>query len=167
VAGKGDLAGRAGIATDGLGNIYVSTAGGSYDGVGNFGSSTLKLAGPSLKVADWFTPNNHEYLFLENIDMSAGGVTLIPNSQLMFSGGKEGVIFLLDRNDMGKLEGAHVGPSRGFRRATDAARKTARKRWERRSGAARTTACCTSGIDGMFSEPTTSSTTASSRLRPP
>ena len=97
--------GGRGIATDGLGNIYVSTAGGSYDGVGNFGSSTLKLAGPSLKVADWFTPSNHEYLFLENIDMSAGGVTLIPNSPLMFSGGKEGVIFLLDRNAMGKLEG--------------------------------------------------------------
>jgi hypothetical protein len=86
--------GGRGIATDGLGNIYVSTAGGSYDGVTNFGSSTLKLAGPSLKVADWFTPNNHEFLFLQNIDMSAGGVTLIPNSELMFSGGKEGVIFL-------------------------------------------------------------------------
>ena len=36
--------GGRGIATDGLGNIYLSTAGGSYDGVSNFGSSTLKLA---------------------------------------------------------------------------------------------------------------------------
>jgi hypothetical protein len=106
--------GGRGIATDGLGNIYVSTAGGSYDGVSNFGSSTLKLTGPSLKLADWFTPNNHEYLFLQNIDMSAGGVTLIPNSPLMFSGGKEGVIFLLHRNDMGKLEGANGGPLQRF-----------------------------------------------------
>src|SRR5256712_6259248 len=106
-------AGR-GIATDGLGNIYISTAGGYYDGVSNFGSSTLKLAGPSLKLADWFTPDNHEYLFLHNIDMSAGGVTLIPNSQLMFSGGKEGVIFLLNRNDMGRLEGAQRGPLQRF-----------------------------------------------------
>ena len=106
-------AGR-GIATDGLGNIYISTAGGSYDGVSNFGSSTLKLSGPSLKPADWFTPNNHEYLFLNNIDMSAGGVTLIPNSPLMFAGGKEGVIFLLNRNDMGKLEGANGGPLQRF-----------------------------------------------------
>jgi len=106
-------AGR-GIATDGQGNIYLSTAGGSYDGVSNFGSSTLKFAGPSLKVADWFTPNNHEYLFLNNIDMSAGGVTLIPDSPLMFAGGKEGVIFLLNRNDMGKLEGAKGGPLQRF-----------------------------------------------------
>jgi hypothetical protein len=106
--------GGRGIATDGLGNIYVSTAGGSYDGVTNFGSSTLKFAGPSLKLVDWFTPNNHEYLFLNNIDLSAGGVTLIPDSQLMFAGGKEGVIFLLNRNDMGKLEGASRGPLQRF-----------------------------------------------------
>jgi hypothetical protein len=45
--------------------------------------------------------------------MSAGGVTLIPNSQLMFSGGKEGVIFLLDRDDLGKLEGGK-GPLQRF-----------------------------------------------------
>jgi len=106
--------GGRGIATDGLGNVYLSTAGGSYDGVSNFGSSTLKFAGPSLKLADWFTPNNHEYLFLQNIDMSAGGVTLIPNSPLMFAGGKEGVVFLLNRNDMGKLEGANGGPLQRF-----------------------------------------------------
>jgi hypothetical protein len=106
-------AGR-GIAADGLGNIYLSTAGGYYDGVSNFGSSTLKFAGPGLKLGDWFTPNNHEFLFLENLDLSAGGVTLIPNSELMFSGGKEGVIFLLNRNDMGKLEGATGGPLQRF-----------------------------------------------------
>jgi len=106
-------AGR-GIAADGEGNIYLSTAGGSYDGVSNFGSSTLKFTGRSLKLADWFTPKNHEYLFLQNIDMSAGGVTLIPNSALMFAGGKEGVIFLLNRNDMGKLEGAAGGPLQRF-----------------------------------------------------
>src|SRR5262245_50435153 len=107
-------AGR-GIAADGEGNIYLSTAGGSYDGVSNFGSSTLKFTGRSLKLADWFTPKNHEYLFLHNIDMSAGGVTLIPNSPLMFAGGKEGVIFLFNRIDMWKLEGAGGGPLQKFR----------------------------------------------------
>ena len=89
----------------------------------NFGSSTLKFAGPSLKLADWFTPYNHEFLFLQNIDMSAGGVTLIPNSPLMFSGGKEGVIFLLNRDDMGKLEGADGGPLQRFQAGTVAARQ--------------------------------------------
>jgi hypothetical protein len=106
--------GGRGIAADAQGNIYLSTAGGFYDGVANFGSSTLKFGGGSLKLVDWFTPYNHEYLFLENIDMSAGGVTLIPNSHFMFSGGKEGVIFLLDRDNMGKLEGASGGPVQRF-----------------------------------------------------
>jgi hypothetical protein len=32
----------------------------------------------------------------------------------MFAGGKEGVIFLLNRNDMGKLEGANAGPLQRF-----------------------------------------------------
>lgn len=106
--------GGRGIAADGAGNIYVSTAGGYYDGISNFGSSTLKFAGPRLKLADWFTPHNHDFLFLQNIDLSAGGVTVIPNSPLMFSGGKEGVIFLLNRDDMGKLEGVNRGPVQRF-----------------------------------------------------
>lgn len=107
-------AGR-GIASDQAGNIYIATAGGSYDGITNFGSSVLKFAPRSLQLADWFTPNNHEFLFLQNIDMSAGGVTLIPNSRLMFAGGKEGVIFLLNREAMGKLEGKDSEPLQRFR----------------------------------------------------
>lgn len=107
-------AGR-GIASDSAGNIYIATAGGSYDGITNFGSSVLKFAPRSLKLTDWFTPKNHEFLFLQNIDMSAGGVTLIPNSQLMFAGGKEGVIFLLNRDAMGKLEGETSKPIQRFK----------------------------------------------------
>ena len=83
----------------------------------------MKFAGRGLKLADWFTPRNHEYLFLQNIDMSAGGVTLIPNSPLMFSGGKEGVIFLLNRNDMGKLEGASGGPLQRFQASNGCGRQ--------------------------------------------
>ena len=107
--------GGRGLASDRAGNIYVATAGGKYDGTTNFGSSVLKFAPRSLKLTDWFTPNNHEYLFLQNIDLSAGGVTLIPNSQLMFAGGKEGVIFLLKRETMGKLEGENAGPLQRFK----------------------------------------------------
>jgi hypothetical protein len=107
-------AGR-GIASDAAGNIYIATAGGSYDGITNFGSSLLRFAPRSLKLTDWFTPKNHEYLFLQNIDLSAGGVTLIPNSQLMLAGGKEGVIFLLNRETMGKLEGENAETIQRFK----------------------------------------------------
>src|SRR5262245_1138398 len=116
--------GGRGIAADAQGNVYLSTAGGFYDGVTNFGSSVLKFSsGRSLKLADWFTPRNHEYLFLENINISAGGVTLIPDSDLMFAGGKEGVIFLLDRNHMGKLEGDKSGPVQRFQASNGCGQK--------------------------------------------
>ena len=55
--------------------------------------------------------------------MSAGGVTLIPNSPLMFSGGKEGVIFLLNREDMGKLEGPTRGPLQRFQASNGCGQK--------------------------------------------
>jgi hypothetical protein len=138
-------AGR-GIASDGAGNIYIATAGGSYDGITNFGSSVLKFAPRSLKLTDWFTPKNHEFLFLQNIDISAGGVTLIPNSQLMFAGGKEGVIFLLNREAMGKLEGENADRYSGSRPRTVAGKRIARRHSERRSGRAKMMASCTCGI---------------------
>lgn len=115
-------AGR-GLASDAAGNIFLATAGGFYDGKTNFGSSVLKFAPRTLKLVDWFTPNNHEFLFLENIDMSAGGVSLIPNSNLMLAGGKEGVIFLINRENMGKLEGAGGGPVQRFKATTGCGQK--------------------------------------------
>lgn len=98
-------AGR-GIATDGSGSIFVATAGGSYDGRSDFGSSILKLDARTLAVQDWFTPANHDALFHGNLDLSANGVTLIPGTHLMFAGGKEGVVYLLDQDALGRLEGA-------------------------------------------------------------
>ncbi|MBL8217040.1 MAG: hypothetical protein JNK87_40345 [Bryobacterales bacterium] len=117
-------AGR-GIASDAAGNIFIATAGGFYDGKTNFGSSVLKFAPRTLKMLDWFTPNNHEFLFLENIDMSAGGVSLIPNSNLLLAGGKEGVIFLINRENMGKLEGGagSTGPIQRFKATTGCGQK--------------------------------------------
>ena len=130
-------AGR-GIPSDRAGNIYIATAGGSYDGITNFGSSVLRFAPRSLKIIDWFTPSNHEFLFLENIDISAGGVTLIPNSQLMFAGGKEGVIYLLNREAMGKLEGENSKPIQRFKATngcgqTDCAQTLGTAFWARKN----------------------------------
>lgn len=115
-------AGR-GIPSDSAGNIYIATAGGKYDGVTNFGSSVLKFAPRTLKRLDWFTPRDHEFLFLQNIDISAGGVTLIPNSKLMFAGGKEGVIYLINRESMGKLEGKDGEPIQRFKATEGCGRK--------------------------------------------
>ncbi len=99
-------AGR-GLAADASG-VYVSTSGGTYDGVANFGSSLVKLSHGSLAVLDWFTPANHEMLFHSNLDLSANGIALIPNTTYAFGGGKEGIIYLFERASMGHLE---TGPA--------------------------------------------------------
>ena len=99
-------AGR-GVTADALGNIYIATAAGTYDGTTNFGSSAMRFAPGNLQVQDWFTPNNWQYLLDNNIDLSANGVTLIPNTNLMFAGGKSGVIYLLNRDNPGRLEGTN------------------------------------------------------------
>jgi hypothetical protein len=105
-------AGR-GISADPEGNVYAATAGGFYDGLNNFGSSVLKFAPPTLTRLDWFTPANHDYLFHNNIDLSANGVMLLPGTNLAIAGGKEGVVYLLNRDNMGRLEGVN-GPLQRF-----------------------------------------------------
>jgi hypothetical protein len=106
-------AGR-GVTADALGNIYIATAAGTYDGITNFGSSAMRFAPGNLQVQDWFTPNNWQYLLDNNIDLSANGVTLIPNTNWMLAGGKSGIVYLLDRSSLGRLEGFDGAPVQSF-----------------------------------------------------
>ena len=102
-----------GVAADASGNLYVSTGNGDYNGSTDFGDSILKLAGPAngtLSVADWFTPFNQSTLNGGDTDLGSGGVLLLPdlpaglaNQQLLVQMGKEGKIYLIDRNNMGQF----------------------------------------------------------------
>jgi List-Bact-rpt repeat protein len=126
--GKGGIweAGR-GLPADASG-VYFSIAGGAYNSTSNprdFGSSVVKAAPGTLNVQDWFTPRNWQYLFDNNIDPAAGGVTLIPGTQFLFAGGKEGVIYLLNRNNMGHLEDTDGQPVQRFQAGYGCAQNTA------------------------------------------
>jgi len=89
-------------AVDAKGNIYFVTANGTWDGKVNFGESFMKLS-LDLKVLDWFTPTNHEYLDSIDADLDASGATLIPGTSLVADGGKQGVLYLVNGNHMGHL----------------------------------------------------------------
>jgi len=93
-----------GPAIDESGNIYVATGNGTYNGTTDFSDSVLKmkLQGGQLSVLDWFTPTDQVELKDDDYDLGSGGVALIPNSHLAVAGGKEGRIYLLDRNNLGK-----------------------------------------------------------------
>jgi uncharacterized protein (TIGR03437 family) len=103
--------GGAAPAADGDGNIYLVSGNGDFDGGQNLGESYIKLSsGGGLGVADYFTPFNYAALNGGDVDTGSAGVVLIGDEagsaahpHLMSSAGKEGRIYLIDRDNMGKL----------------------------------------------------------------
>jgi hypothetical protein len=110
--GKGsEFESRAGIwmsgegpAVDASGNVYFVTGDGTFNGTTDFGDSVVKvkLSGGKIQVNDWFTPQNQEDLKEQDADLGSGGALLLPNSHLLLAGGKEGRLYLIDRDHMGK-----------------------------------------------------------------
>lgn len=97
-------------AVDREGNIYVVTANGAYDGVENFGQSFLKLS-PQLRLEDWFTPTDHAYLDSIDADIDSSGAMLAPGSDDVIDGGKQGLLYVVNRDHMG-----HLGNERAVQR---------------------------------------------------
>ena len=97
-----------GPAADSSGNVYVSTGNGGFDDtVSNLGDTILKLSTTAgLAVSDWFTPFDQSTLESQDLDLGSGGVVLLPDqisgpAHLMVGGGKEGALYLLNRDSMG------------------------------------------------------------------
>ena len=95
-------AGR-GIAADSSGNVFVALDGGAYSPMLSFAVSVLKFSSGTLTPISWFTPEHWAFLYPQNLDLSANGVTLIPDTNLAFAGGKAGVVYLLDQTNLGGL----------------------------------------------------------------
>jgi hypothetical protein len=98
-------------AADSNNNLYVITGNGTYDGTArsDYGDTFLKLSTSSgIAVADWFTPANQNSLEGGDTDFGGGGAAILvdqlssPVLHLVIGGGKEGTLFLLNRDNMGK-----------------------------------------------------------------
>jgi hypothetical protein len=95
-------------AVDEEGFIYLLTGNGDADlgpeGGPNRGHSFLKLRrqGSTLQIADWFTPFNYSVLEAEDRDLGSTGVLLVPGSNIVMGGSKEGKLYLVDRTNMGR-----------------------------------------------------------------
>jgi uncharacterized protein (TIGR03437 family) len=106
--------GGAAPAVDGDGNMYVVAGNGSFDaatGGPDLGESFIKLTTTgTLSVADYFTPFNYSELNADDLDTGSAGVVLLgdevgsaTHAHLLAGGGKEGRIYLLDRDHLGGL----------------------------------------------------------------
>jgi hypothetical protein len=99
-----------GLATDATGNLYFVTGNGPFDvdtGGRDYGDSFIKLS-PRGDVLDYFTPYDQANMNANDIDLGSGGATLLhdqpgPHPHLAISAGKNGTIYLVDRDNMGRV----------------------------------------------------------------
>ena len=114
-----------GLAADSTGNIYLLDANGTFDTSltmqgfptkGDFGNGFLKLSNSSgLQVTDYFEPFNTVSESNGDTDLGSGGAMVLPDMidkngltrHLAVGAGKDGNIYLVDRDNMGKWTSAN------------------------------------------------------------
>jgi hypothetical protein len=100
-----------GLTADATGNIYALTGNGSFNGDAggrNFGNSFIKVS-PAGTLLDWFTPFNWSFLNATDEDLGIQNALLVPNTNLVVGGGKEGVMYVLDRSNLGHFRSGNNG----------------------------------------------------------
>ena len=78
----------------------------------NFGNSFLKLNPASLGVIDYFTPENHPYLNEADLDLGGSGPMIIPHSNFVVGGGKQGVLHVWRADNLGRFAAGDPGSFR-------------------------------------------------------
>ncbi len=112
-------------AIDSGGDVYVATGNGIFDqsaGLSlenDYGDSVLRLRpfsgstanGVNLNLVDYFTPDDQSCLAGNDTDLGAGTPILLPDQtaagvppHLLVEVGKEGVVYLVNRDNMGHLQ---------------------------------------------------------------
>lgn len=111
-----------GPAADASGDLYLLTANGVFDtlldgkgfpSLGDYGNSFVKIstAGGQLAVADYFALSNTVSESMADEDLGSGGEMLLPDvtdatgtvRHLVVGAGKDGNIYLVDRDSMGRF----------------------------------------------------------------
>jgi hypothetical protein len=111
-----------GPAADSAGNVYVLTGNGRFETAlnaagfpdgGDYGNSFVKISPSSntLAVSDYFTMSGEIAESTYDVDLGSGGVMLLPDMtdtnglarQLAVGAGKDGNMYIVDRNNMGKF----------------------------------------------------------------
>ncbi len=106
-------------AADSSNNLYVITGNGNFDGNTEFGDSFLKLSS-GLSLSNSFTPTNESNLNGSDADLGSGGAAVLvdqnssPVPHLVIGGGKEGKLYLLNRDNLGGKNSGDTGAVQTF-----------------------------------------------------
>lgn len=115
--------GGGGLTVDAASNFFLMTGNGSFDATAgtisaanNFGMSVLKFSvtnGPATLV-DYFSPHDESSQSGADLDLGSGAAIVLPDSagstihpHLLAAAGKNGTIYLIDRDGMGHFNGAN------------------------------------------------------------
>jgi outer membrane protein assembly factor BamB len=126
VDGGGIWQGSTGLASDGKGNLFFATGDKKHVGIDDVApadpdgtdlsdsvvrlkvtrlpSRSSPIPRARLTAADWFTPYRKTWLDMEDMDLAAGGVVLIPGTPYLVAGGKEGIAYLVNQTHMGRFD---------------------------------------------------------------
>ncbi len=118
----------AGLAADDSGNIYFADANGDFGSTmdsrgfpsnGDYGNAFMKLStsGNQMAVADYFEMSNEVAENSSDIDLGAGGALVLPDLNdglgntlhLVLTAGKDGDLYVANRDQMGKLSDNNSG----------------------------------------------------------
>ena len=96
-----------GLAADSSGNVYAQTGNSNGKLSANLPDSVVKISANLATVADYFTPSNFAALDAADEDRGSAGVMVVPDQpnglQVAVAPGKDGRLFLLNRNKLGKF----------------------------------------------------------------
>ena len=97
--------GRAGVAIGADGAIYGGTGDAPYNpGLRIFGNTMFRLDPDTLELVDYYTPTNWEYVWKRDFDITASALVVeYEGRELVLIGGKEGLLYLMDAENMGGL----------------------------------------------------------------
>ena len=100
----GGIWGRGGASIGATGIVFAETGDGVFNPeAGKYADSFLALSSKDLKLLDYFTPENANYLTRKDLDMGNSTPVVFPykGRELLVGSGKEGTLFLLDAKSLG------------------------------------------------------------------
>ena len=100
-----------GPAADDQGNIYFMTGNGHFyqtpGGQPDLSNSFVKLAhndDGALQLMDWYAPPSRDVLEACDLDLGSSGPAVIQESGKVLGAGKSGILYVLDKDHMGKTD---------------------------------------------------------------